>query len=127
MQTNALLRELGASLVAFDRDRLELTMHFSPSDMFRQGTGHIQGGAIAAILDFAMVFPAFAVIDEDAGMSTTMMTTSYYAPGKAETYKSIGRVEKAGRRVIYTSAQLFAGEKLVAGASSTLLVLPAAG
>ena len=38
---------------------------------------------------------------------------------------AIGRVEKAGRRVIFTSAELRAGDRAIAAATSTLLVVPA--
>ena len=126
MHTSALLTALGAELVGHDKDRREVRMRFSPDDLFRQGTGNIQGGAIAAMLDFAMVLAAFAEVDMDSTVSTTTMTSSFYGAGTAREFTALGRVEKPDRRLIFTSAELRAGDRPIAGATSTLLVLPAA-
>jgi uncharacterized protein (TIGR00369 family) len=126
MHTSALLEALGAELVGYNKGRRELTMRFSPGDLFRQGTGNIQGGAITAMLDFAMVLAAFAEIDQASTVSTTTMTSSFYGPGSGREFTAVGRVEKPGRRLIFTSAELWAGDKAIAGATSTLLVLPVA-
>jgi len=125
MRTSGLLKALDAELVGYERGKRELTMRFAPGDVFRQGTGNIQGGAITAMLDFAMVLAAFAEIDAASTVSTTTMTSSFYGPGTAREFTAVGRVEKPGRRLIFTSAELRAGERAIAGATSTLLVLPA--
>jgi uncharacterized protein (TIGR00369 family) len=124
IRTNPLLEALGAQLIGYDRAGRELTLRFTPADLFRQGTGSIQGGAISAMLDFAMVFAAFAEIDSAATVSTATMATSFYAPAAAGEFTAVGRVEKPGRRLIFTAANLHAGERAIAGATSTLLVLP---
>jgi uncharacterized protein (TIGR00369 family) len=124
IRTNALLEALGAHLIAHDREKREVVMRFIPGSLFRQGTGNIQGGAVAAMLDFAMVFAAFAGIDEASTVSTATMTTSFFAPAAADELTALGRVEKPGRRLIFAAAELRAGERIIAGATSTLLVLP---
>jgi uncharacterized protein (TIGR00369 family) len=125
MRTNGLLEALGAELMGYDKGKHELTMRFAPGELFRQGAGNIQGGAISAMLDFAMVLAAFSVIEEGFTVSTTSMTTSFYGPGTAGAFIAVGRVEKAGRRMIFTSAELRGGEKAIAAATSTLMVVPA--
>lgn len=125
MHTNDFLVALGAELIGFDPELKELTMRFCPAETFRQGAGNIQGGAISAILDFAMVFSAFAVIAPDMNISTTSMTTNFFAPGTSMDFTAIGKVEKAGRKMIFSSAKLFSGDTPIASATSGLIVLPA--
>lgn len=123
MPTNALLAALGAELVAHNPATGEVTMRFSPPETFRQGAGHIQGGAISAMLDFAMILAAFAVIPVEASVSTATMTTAFLAPGKGASYTAVGQIEKAGRRMVFARARLLDGEREIASASSTMLVL----
>ncbi len=125
MHTSALLTALGAELLGYDKGKQELTMQFTPADLFWQGAGNIQGGAISAMLDFAMVLAAFSVLEDGSTVSTTSMNTSFYGPGTARNLVAVGRLEKPGRRLIFTSAELRAGDRAIAGATSTLLVLAA--
>jgi uncharacterized protein (TIGR00369 family) len=121
--TNNLAVALGCRLVAHDPAAKALTMTFSPGDQFRQGAGLIQGGAVAAMLDFAMAFAAMTELADGAGVSTTTMTASFLRPAAADAYRAVGRIERAGQRMIFTGAELFADERKIAVASSAMLVI----
>lgn len=125
METNSLLKALRTELISFDVEKTEITLKFRPDEMFRQGAGNIQGGIISAMLDFAMGLAGFAVIPPDASMSTTSMNTSFFSPGTANEFTAIGCVEKPGRRLVFTAAKLYSNDRMIAGATSTLIVLPA--
>jgi uncharacterized protein (TIGR00369 family) len=123
MHTSPLLEAMGATLESYDAESGQLIMGFSPSSLFRQGAGFMQGGALAAMLDFVMAFTGMAAAGREHTITTTSMTTNYLAGSKGSTFRAIGDVEKAGRRVIYVRAQLEEDGRAVASASSTLLVL----
>ncbi len=121
--TSPLLSALGAELVWFDPERRELTMRFSPDDLFRQGAGFIQGGAITAMLDFAMAFAGMAVSEPGKSITTANMTTSFYAPAAGRSYVATGRIDRQGRRIMFAAADLSSDERVVAAATSSLLVI----
>jgi len=121
--TSPLLEAMGATLESYDADIGRLIMGFAPSELFRQGAGFVQGGALAAMLGFVMAFTGLAAAGRERTITTTSMTTNYLAGSKGSTFRAIGEVEKAGRRVIYVRAQLEEDGRSVASASSTLLVL----
>lgn len=121
--TSPLLVALGAELLAYAPDRKELAIRYSPGDLFRQGAGLIQGGAITAMLDFAMAFAGMAASEDGTSITTAMMTASFLAPAAGSTYEARGRIVRQGRRVMFAEAQLHAGGRTVATASSNLLVI----
>lgn len=123
METNPLLAALGARLTGFDPGRRELTMSFAPQPLFWQGAGMVQGGALAAMLDFVMGFAGMAVAAPQQSITTTSLTTSFYAAARAPGYVARGIIEKPGRRVMFASAELEGEGKVVAAATSVLLVL----
>ena len=124
MATSPLLDLLETELVAWEPDGPRLTMRFSPPSVTRQGAGLIQGGIIGTMLDFAMVLPAFALLSPADSLTTTSMTTHFYGPGAGAQFTAFGRLDKTGRRMIFASAQLFQAERVIAGASASMMVLP---
>lgn len=123
IHTSPLLEAMGASLECWDAEAGRLVMGFAPQPMLRQGAGVVQGGVLAAMLDFVMAFTGMAAAGADHTVTTTSMTTNYLSGSKGGALRAIGRVEKAGRRIIYVRGTLEEGGKPVASASSTLLVL----
>ena len=119
--SNPLFVALRTTLVACDADARTVTLRYEPGELFRQGGGVIQGGAVSAMLDFAMAFSAMTVIGPDSTVTTTSMSTSFYAAGRGEAYEAVGKVEKPGRRVVFTSATLTCDGREIAAATSTLL------
>lgn len=120
MTSSPLLEALGARLLAWEPDRAELTMTFAPGELFRQGAGVIQGGAVTAILDFAMAFAAMARLGDQAAV-TSSITTNLMGAGMAPEVAVRGRVLRTGRRLVFAEADLEGGGRLLATATSTLL------
>ena len=122
--SNPLAAALGAQLVAVDAEAGEIRMVFRPDDTFKQGAGVVLGGAVSAMLDFAMAYACFVVLPENQTVATTSMTTNFLgAAHGGMAVEAVGRVDKTGRRVMFTSAELRAGGKLIANGTSSLLVL----
>jgi uncharacterized protein (TIGR00369 family) len=123
VDSNPLAVALGARLEGFDSGRRELAMAYAPQPLFRQGAGVVQGGAIASMLDFAMAFACFTQLPDGAAVSTLTLGVTLQKAATAARYEAIGRVDKPGRRVMFASAEMKAGDGLIATSTSTLLVL----
>lgn len=98
-------------------------MGFAPQPLFFQGAGFVQGGAMAAMLDFVMAFAGMAAAGPEHTVTTTSMTTSFLTGATGARFRAVGEVEKAGRRVIHVRGRLECDGRAVASAGSTLLVL----
>ncbi|MBX3530095.1 MAG: PaaI family thioesterase [Rhizobiaceae bacterium] len=123
VETNGLFRALNTTLVGYDAGARTVTLRYEPGDLFRQGSGVMQGGAISAMLDFAMAFAAMTTVELTSSVTTTAMNTTFYAAGNGAVYEALGKVEKPGRRVVFTSAILSCEGRQIAAATSTLLVV----
>ena len=76
--TNPLAESLGMTIRAAADGRV--TAGFVADSRFTQGNGVIQGGILATMLDFGMVFAAFSVIPADRTLATVSQTTSFLRP-----------------------------------------------
>jgi uncharacterized protein (TIGR00369 family) len=86
----------------------EIETQFEPGEDYVAARNTLQGGAIAAILDLTMVFLALALIPDDKFTSTANMTISYLRPAHAGRYVGKGKIERAGRTMIFARAELIA-------------------
>ena len=123
IDTSPLLTALGAELISFDPNRKELLLRYAPDALFRQGAGFVQGGAVTAMLDFAMAFAGLAVGEAGTSITTANMNVSFHAPASATSYEARGWIVKQGRRAMFTAAEITADGRSVAAATSTLLVV----
>lgn len=94
------------------------------SDNATQQHGYFHGGAVASIADTAAGFAAFTTMDEDQQPLTVEFKISLVAPAIGESVEARGRVIKAGRRLKFVQAEVFAiesgTETLVAIALATI-------
>jgi len=123
MDSSPLFAALNAVLVDANKAEATIRFEFSPGDLFRQGAGFIQGGAVTAMLDFAMALVTFLVVEKDQSIATTSSNTSFLRPAKARVLVAEGKVERVGRRVIFSSASLFAEDKCIAQGMSNLQII----
>jgi uncharacterized protein (TIGR00369 family) len=115
---------LGAQLHRLDRERGLIELHFTPGEQFLQGAQVIQGGAVTAMLDFAMGFAGLAAVGQGQTIATATINVAFLRAAKAGTYLAIGEIERKGRNLIFTQGRLFQpGAEPVASATSTLLVV----
>jgi uncharacterized protein (TIGR00369 family) len=125
VRSNALAIELGATLLQASSAPGRVVLHCRPSALFVQGAGVLQGGALAAMLDFAMSFAG--LIDAPAGkaVTTTTLNVAFLRAAPRGDYRVVGEIERLGRNVAFAHARLFAddGAEPVASATSALLVV----
>src|SRR4051812_3546422 len=125
VDSNALAAALRTTLVALDRSKGSVTLTFEPGDQFVQGRGVVQGGIVATMLDFAAAFAALAVLPEGQSAATASLTVGFQAAVRAGTVIATGTVERAGKRAVFTRAQISdGGGQVLATATAVMLVLP---
>ncbi len=126
---NPMARALGAELRAADLATGTVELAFAPDPLFIQGTGVLQGGAVTAMLDFAMAFATLAQLPVGASCATVNLNTAFLRPAPQGRYIAVGEVERRGKQIAFTYARLLreADRQVVATATSTLAVVPAPG
>ena len=119
------MRALGAELRAADLTAGTVELAFAPDPLFIQGTDVLQGGAVTAMLDFAMAFATLAQLPVGASCATVNLNTAFLRPAPQGRYLAHGEVERRGRQLAFTHARLLreADRQVVATATSTLAVL----
>ena len=125
IDSNPMARALQSTLLRVDRERGEVDIGFEPADLFIQGTGVLQGGAVTAMLDFAMAFATLASLPPQASCATVNLSTSFLRPAPQGRYIATGTVDRCGKALAFTQARLVRADTghLVATASSSLAVL----
>ena len=126
MDSNPLARALHAELHAVDREHGRIIVEFTPDLLFIQGTGVIQGGAVSAMLDFAMAFAVLAQVPVGTSCATVNMATSFQRAAPQGRYRAVGEIERCGKTLAFASAKLTRcgeDERMVATATSTLALV----
>ena len=125
--SNRLAAALGGVLLAADPAAGTIRMQFRPGPEFVQGNDVIQGGAIGAMLDFAMAFAVIAGMPRETTVATANLTVSFLAAARAGDYVALGVVERRGKRLAFARGELrpAGGGPPVATGTSVLAVLGA--
>ena len=125
IDSNPMAQALQSTLLRVDREQGEVEIAFEPAGLFIQGTGVLQGGAVTAMLDFAMAFAVLAKLPLQASCATANLNTSFLRAAPQGRYKAVGVVDRCGRAMAFARAQLLeeSSGKLVATASSSLVVV----
>jgi uncharacterized protein (TIGR00369 family) len=121
--SSPLLEALGTSILAARSGHI--TLRFAPSPIFLQGASVVQGGAVSAMLDFAMAAAIMTALDDRVHFATAGLTVSFLATVKPGPLVAEGEVDRLGRRNGFARAQLRAegGEAILATASSVLTLI----
>jgi uncharacterized protein (TIGR00369 family) len=91
--------------------------------------GTVHGGFAATMLDFAIGYALLSKLAPGQAFSTLELKVSYHRPMTKDTgvIRAVGSVVSFGRKAAFMEAKLFDTQgKLLASATSSLLVLPAA-
>jgi len=124
MQTNPMARALNTCLAKVDAEAGRVELHFTPGETFLQGHGAVQGGAVAAMLDFAMAYAVLSQLDFTRTVVTANLNVSFLRPAQAGLLVAVGEVDRVGNTMAFTRAHLHdAAGRLIATATSTLPVL----
>lgn len=122
--SSPLLAALGTTIIAAGNGRI--TLGFEPAPLFLQGASVVQGGAVSAMLDFAMAAAIMTALDDNVHFATASLTVSFLAAVKPGRLLADGEVERLGRRNGFARASLRseAGDTTLATASSVLTLIP---
>lgn len=125
MTTNPLAGALNLVLVEARAHPGRAVLHFEPLPLFIQGAGVLQGGALAAMMDFAMAFAAMPALADTEAAVTTTLDVAFLRPAHAGRYEAIGEIVRKGKAMIFARAQLrpLGSTEDVSTATSTLLIV----
>lgn len=125
MDSNPMAQALQGCLVSMDRTSGRAEIRFTPQSLFVQGNGVLQGGAVTAMLDFAMAFATLAHLPPTSNCATVHLSAAFVRPAPQGSYLATGQVDRCGRTMAFAQARLVNVEtgQLVATASSSLAVM----
>lgn len=125
IDSNPMAIALGAELLGVDAAAGVVELAFEPAPLFIQGTGVLQGGAVTAMLDFAMAFATLAHLPPHHSCATVNLNTAFLRPAPQGRYVATGTVERRGKALAFTHARLMRADdrQVVATATSTLAVI----
>ena len=113
-----LMQHLGARLLRVEAGICEVALPYSERITQQQGGFH--GGAMGALADIAGGYAALTVVETDTEITTVEYKINFLASFKDGELRATGRVVKAGRRIIVTTAEVM---HLDAGGKETLCAL----
>jgi len=99
-----LMRHLGAQLVRVEPGLCEVALPYSERVTHQQGGFH--GGAMGALADIAGGYAALTMVDADTEVTTVEYKINFLAAFKDGELRAVGRVTRAGRRIIVTTAEV---------------------
>jgi uncharacterized protein (TIGR00369 family) len=99
-----LMQHLGARLVRVEPGLCEVALPYS--ERVNQQQGGFHGGAMGALADIAGGYAAMTVVAADAEVTTVEYKINFLAGFKGGELRAIGRVAKAGKRIIVTTAEV---------------------
>lgn len=114
---------LGFTLTEVEAGRVQFD--YTASENVFNPLGTVHGGLLCTLLDAAVGCAAHSTLASGVGYTTLELTTHYLRPAMGgQRLRTIGRVTKGGRRVIFASGEVLDdNDQLVATAGSTLLVM----
>jgi uncharacterized protein (TIGR00369 family) len=111
---------LGAHNVAFDETKETMTMHFDIGEELTHTDGaFVQGGFITAMLDTSMAHLLIFKTNGEFNPLTLNINVNFIAPGTPGKFITSASIDKMGKSISFTSAQLHQDGKLVATATAT--------
>ena len=99
-----LMQHLGARLVRVEPGLCEVALPYSERVTQQQGGFH--GGAMGALADIAGGYAAMTVVALDAEVTTAEYKINFLAGFNGGELRAIGRVARAGKRIIVTTAEV---------------------
>ncbi len=102
----ALSEAMNGQILEMDPDTGHAVLSFAPDERYLQGAGVIQGGIVAAMLDFAMALSAFARLPPGKSVGTVSLTTHFLKPVTPGLHIARSKLDRMGGRMIFASAEL---------------------
>ena len=99
-----MMRHLGARLLRVEPGLCEVALPYS--DRVTQQQGGFHGGAMGALADIAGGYAGLTVAAEDTEVTTVEYKINLMAGFNDGELRALGRVVKAGKRIIVTTAEV---------------------
>ena len=99
-----MMQNLGATLLRVEPGLCEVSLAHSERVSQQQGSFH--GGAMGALADIAGGYAALTAAPPDMEVTTVEYKINFLASFAGGELRAIGRVVKAGRRIIVTTAEV---------------------
>jgi uncharacterized protein (TIGR00369 family) len=103
-ERQGMMRHLGARLLRVEPGLCEIMLPYS--DQVTQQQGGFHGGAVGAIADIAGGYAALTQAPEGMEVTTVEYKINFLAAFRDGELHALGRVLRAGRRIIVTSAEV---------------------
>ena len=111
---------LGAEDVNFDEIKESMSMSFNIGEELTHSNGaFVQGGFITAMLDTSMAHLLIFKTNGEFNPLTLNINVNFIAPGIPGKFTASASIDKMGKSISFTSAQLHQDGKLVATATAT--------
>lgn len=104
LDRQGMMQPLGVRLLAVAPGSVTLTMPYSARVTQQQGGFH--GGAMGALADIAGGYAALTVTPEGMEVTTVEYKINFLAAFQGGELQATGRVVKAGRRILVTTAEV---------------------
>jgi acyl-coenzyme A thioesterase PaaI-like protein len=98
---------LKGELLEVDLEAGAVLCGFEPGEGFTQGAGVIQGGVVTVMLDYAMALAGFTRIARGKSFGTASLTTQFLKPVMPGRCFARGRLDRAGSKMMFASAELW--------------------
>ena len=99
-----MMQHLGVRLLRVEPGLCELALLYSERVTQQQGGFH--GGAMGALADIAGGYAAMTMVGPDAEVTTVEYKVNFLAGFTSGELRAVGRVVKAGKRIIVTTAEV---------------------
>ena len=100
-----MMRHLNARLGAVGSGRCEVFLPYS--DKVAQQQGGFHGGAMGALADIAGGYAALTLVPDGMEITTVEYKINFLSAFQGGELRAVGRVVKAGRRIVVTAADVF--------------------
>jgi uncharacterized protein (TIGR00369 family) len=104
LQRQGMMLHLGVRLLRVEPGLCELALPYS--DRVTQQQGGFHGGAMGALADIAGGYAALTVAPEGMEVTTVEYKINFLAAFQGGELRATGRVQKAGKRIVVTSAEV---------------------
>ena len=117
----AYLEKMDAEVLEMNFKEQKLKMSFNPDEFFCHSDGTIlQGGFITTMLDASMAFLVMQLVDFKKVPLSIDVNVNFLSSGGPKLTIAVARINKIGKSIAFSSADLFQDDELIATASSSI-------
>ena len=117
----AYLEKMDAEVLEMNFKEQTLKMLFNPDEFFCHSDGTIlQGGFITTMLDASMAFLVMQLVDFKKVPLSIDVNVNFLSSGGPKLTIAVARINKIGKSIAFSSADLFQDDELIATASSSI-------